>query len=108
VLLMLMLVPAIRACAKSWVFQAIQRLLIFSISDRNGKNSTLTNAVYRDGKSLGYSIAGDRSLNFGNRHYLLFISLQWVLFWERTGDLITYDACQSSRALISSSLKPCL
>jgi hypothetical protein len=55
VLLMLMLVPAIRACAKSRFFQAVQHLLIFSILDRDGENSTLTKVVYRDGKSLAYS-----------------------------------------------------
>ena len=53
VLLMLMLVPAIQACAKSLFCQSIQRLLIFSISDRDGEKSDLTKAVYRDGKSMG-------------------------------------------------------
>ena len=56
VLLMLMLVPAIRACAKSRFCQVIQRMLISQLLDRDGANSTLTQAVYRDGKTLGYSL----------------------------------------------------
>ena len=53
VLLMFILVPAIRACAKSRLFQSVQCLLMFSISDRDGANTSLTKAVYRKGKSLG-------------------------------------------------------
>ena len=54
-LLMLMLVPAIRACEKSQFKRSVQRMFILSISDRDGGNSTLMKAVYRDGKSLGSS-----------------------------------------------------
>jgi len=52
VLLMLMLVPAIQACENT-CFDDWFSALIFSISDKDGGNTTLIKAVYRDGKSLG-------------------------------------------------------
>ena len=55
VLLTLILVPPIRACEKSWFWGSVQRKLMFSISDRDGRNGTLIEVVYPNGKSLGCS-----------------------------------------------------
>jgi len=52
VLLNLMLIPAIRCVRNPSFGDRFQRMLIFSISDRDGDNGTLIKAVYRDGKFL--------------------------------------------------------